>query len=447
MKNNFLFVNPWIHDFAAYNLWTRPHGFLTLASCFKHNSLDVTYIDLLHVSDSDAAEFGISIPGKKPFSQGKFFQQPIEKPAAYGPVNRVYRRFGLPPDCFRTKLSRISRPEAVFVSSGMTYWYRGVQETISVIREFWKDVPVLLGGVYATLCEKHAVETSGADVVFPGSWEDNIDKIRKHLGSSFPVISVPKNLPAANYLYPNTGFAVMRFTAGCPFHCSYCASSFISGQFRKRNPEHIIQEIYSNIDEGRIDIALYDDALLVDSENHLLPVLSEIKSSGKTCRFHTPNGLHSRYVDHTVAEALYQSGFKTVRLSFESLSGPAHDASDGKVVPSDLESALDSLFSAGYRKGDIDVYILIGIPGQDDNSVFESADFVHGLGGNIKTAQYSPIPHTSFFQCNRDLIPGLEEEPLLQNSTIAPCWGFDLNRYDTVKRYVRDLNNNLRQNT
>ena len=56
----------------------------------------------------------------------------------------------------------------------MTYWYTGVQETIREVRRMFPDVPVLLGGIYATLMPQHAVKYSGADVVITGESEGKV---------------------------------------------------------------------------------------------------------------------------------------------------------------------------------------------------------------------------------------------------------------------------------
>ena len=61
------------------------------------------------------------------------------------------------------------------------------------------------------------------------------------------------------------------------------------------------------------DVAFYDDALLVDAERLLLPVLRAVE--GKGIRFHTPNGLHARLLTPEIAAALVRAGFRTFRLS------------------------------------------------------------------------------------------------------------------------------------
>ncbi|MBD3380022.1 MAG: B12-binding domain-containing radical SAM protein, partial [Candidatus Omnitrophica bacterium] len=44
---NILIVNPWIYDFAAYDLWMKPWGLLKISSILKRNGFGVDLIDCL----------------------------------------------------------------------------------------------------------------------------------------------------------------------------------------------------------------------------------------------------------------------------------------------------------------------------------------------------------------------------------------------------------------
>jgi len=44
---NILLVNPWIHDFAAYDFWAKPMGLLSIASILRSHGFGVYYIDCL----------------------------------------------------------------------------------------------------------------------------------------------------------------------------------------------------------------------------------------------------------------------------------------------------------------------------------------------------------------------------------------------------------------
>lgn len=92
---------------------------------------------------------------------------------------------------------------------------------------------------------------------------------------------------------------------GCPFKCSYCASPVLNHDcFVQTKTEKVLRVIdYLTKELGIEEIAFYDDALLVNAEKHIVPLLEEIiKKCKREIRFHTPNGLHVRFIDVKIAE-------------------------------------------------------------------------------------------------------------------------------------------------
>ncbi len=139
---------------------------------------------------------------------------------------------------------------------------------------------------------------------------------------------------------------------------------------------------------------------------------------GGGLRLHTPNGLHVRQIDAECARILYESGFKTIRLSLESIDpGVARDSS-GKVARGEYAAAVKNLLAAGYDTKDCETYILLGLPGQDPASVRDTITFVHDHGGTPKLAEFSPIPGTPHFEAAAEKLPELRTEPLLQNNSV-----------------------------
>ena len=446
-KPRFLLINPWIHDFAAFDLWIRPLGFLYLYSFLRKAECPLSYIDLLQVTEKEAEQHGIDLPRSRPSGRGKFYSEHIDKPDVYARIPRHYRRFGKPLHLFENLLESASPADAILVTSSMTYWYGGVQETIRMCRKMLPGIPVILGGTYATLCTAHAQACSGADYVIAGPWETCLLPL---LQDTFGIMFTNNDpdfsslSPPANDLYPGSPFSVMRFTRGCPFACEYCASGILSPLFETRSPQSILSEIEWNAGLGRTDIVLYDDALLVNADRTLAPVLEQVITNRYGLRFHTPNGLHARFMDNTIARLFRLAHFSTVRLSFESVEGRVREASDGKAEPADLEQAVSALNRAGYGHGEIEVYMLMGVPGQTDRSVFDTAEFIHSLGCIIRPAQYSPVPRTVMFESGISPESRIAQEPLLQNSTIAPGWDFDTARYDRIKQLVKKMNSRLK---
>jgi hypothetical protein len=51
-KPNILLINPWIYDFAAHDLWSKPLGLLMLAGLLRAQGYNLSLLDCLDVHDS-----------------------------------------------------------------------------------------------------------------------------------------------------------------------------------------------------------------------------------------------------------------------------------------------------------------------------------------------------------------------------------------------------------
>jgi radical SAM superfamily enzyme YgiQ (UPF0313 family) len=428
-----LLINPWIYDVAAYDFFARPLGLLYLAGLLESQGFPVRLIDCLAAPHAR--------PG--PFGTGRYVKEVL--PPALAGFPRRYGRYGISEAGFRQKLADTPRPAAILVTSLMTYWYPGVAEVIRLARQQFPGVPVLLGGVYATLCPDHACRHSGADLLVTGPGEE---AILQHLASLFNT-SLPSidqaNLDTLPYpalhLAEGLGFIPLLTSRGCPFTCAYCASGFLAPRYQRRSPLTVVEELwYWQQNLNLTEVAFYDDALLVAAESHLLPILEELARRGAVFRFHTPNALHARFIDREVARWLKRARFATLRLGVET-AAPGKARLDQKLNGDELEATLRYLQEAGFSPKDIGVYLLIGLPGQEDEEVATSIRRVRKLGSTPVLALYSPIPGTKLWSEALAASPyDLLNEPLYHNNSLFPCWPtFSWDRYTRLKRLAQGL--------
>ena len=439
-----LLINPWITDFAAYNFWIRPFGLLSMASLLRENGFRVTLIDCLDFYSKT-----------KKYGDGKFFKTRIEKPEPLKSIKRHYSQYGIPEEMLLKRLSFVEeKPDLIGITSGMTYWYPGIFKIIEITKKFFKDVPIILGGIYATLCYEHAQKYSGADVVFKGRGEFEALKLIAELTgmklrttNSLPTEASAQagelrtNIYPAFDLYPQLGYVCISTSEGCPFHCTYCASPFLTKGFVRRDPFKVVEEIEYWTSKYHINnIAFYDDALLIEPSKHFIPMIKDIIKKGIQCNFHTPNGLHIKQIDQEVADLLYRAGFKSIRLGFETSSEATQVETGGKVDNQEFLRAIRYLKRAGYSGEEIGVYFMAGLPGQRVGEVEESIAFVKDSGAKPILVEYSPIPHTPLFEKAKKMsLFDLENEPLFHNNSILPCqWeGFTLEDYKRLKEDLR----------
>ncbi|MFO8088697.1 MAG: cobalamin-dependent protein [Desulfatiglandaceae bacterium] len=451
MARSLILINPWIYDFAAYDMWSKPLGLLTIASMLRRKGFDVRLIDCLDIHDPGlASRSEIKAPVRRAYGIGKFPRERIPVPEPLARFNRPFHRYGLPPDLVEKKLKSVARPAAVLVTSIMTYWYPAVKDLISLIRKVHPGVPVILGGIYATLCSEHALSVCGADIVVPGGEPNDVTKALSAFGIEAPGAgsSVEHPYPAFDMLW-KIDYICLLTTRGCPFSCRYCASSFLQPHFSAFDPLEIVEQIqYWHKHHSVEDFAFYDDALLVNSTVHVKPMLEEILRRNLKVRFHTPNALHAAAVTKHLARLMRRAGFRTIRLGLETADFSFRANLDNKMKSGDMERAAACFLDAGFHPHELGAYILAGLPGQTPSSVRDTIIFAGKLGFMPFLAEYSPLPHTALWEqavaCAGDEI---RTEPLLQNNTVLPCWEAHRGEMPHLKQLVKKVRSTLRQNT
>jgi radical SAM superfamily enzyme YgiQ (UPF0313 family) len=253
------------------------------------------------------------------------------------------------------------------ITSLMTYWYPGVFDVIRIVREIFPGIPVILGGIYATLCPEHALQ-SGADYVLTGEGELQIRFIIEDLLHRkieyLPVLSELDSLPYPAFdLLPYKEQLPIMTSRGCPFRCTYCASHILNSSFRRRSPNHVAEEItFWNRNFGIRHFSFYDDAFLINSEDTAIPLMKEIIRRDLSCQFHCPNGLHLRTITAKISRLMYGSGFRTLRFGFETSDSERQLRTGGKVSNEHLHSAFSYLKEAGYAPQDIGLYFSAVLP-------------------------------------------------------------------------------------
>ena len=467
-----LCVNPWIHDFAAFDFWAKPLGLLQLAAIMREGGITVSYLDCLdrfHPCAVNEGRIKVQTDGRGPFRK-----EEIHLPSGLGleDVGKRFSRYGIPPEWFRQDLNALKAanpPDLIFVTSLMTYWASGVRETIAVIKSIFPHTPVVLGGIYATLCTAHAKATSLADEVVPGRGEEQLCWIIKRYtgfslavngvtnahekdekdqkkglilrkfktnATSSPVISSQSKkrgggvdldllpFPALDLTRRLTYLPILT-SRGCPFSCDYCASSFLEPRLRHRSSERVFHEIcHWRQHAGIQNIAFYDDALLMQPEQYFLPLLDRILSTpfAGDLAFHTPNALHIRQITKDVATMMYRAGFKTIRLGLESTDFSISRQADVKVQKHEFYEAVALLNEAGFTMDQIGAYLLCALPDQELDGVEHSIHLVKETGVTPVLAYYTPIPHTPMWEkavaASRF---DIEKDPLLTNNALLPC--------------------------
>jgi radical SAM superfamily enzyme YgiQ (UPF0313 family) len=440
-RPHILCVNPWVHDFAAYDFWAQPAGLLTVAAILRRHGFDVTYLDCLD-------RFHPRMPATDPsqrYGRGPYLKTRIPKPLAFKAIDRNFCRYGIKKEWLRKDLDAVPLPDLIFVTAQMTYWYPGLQETIGVLKDRFPQVKIILGGIYATLCREHALQYSGADEIVSGPGERTaLQAAAQYTGFAPRLCFDLANLDTYPYpafdLQSKIGYIPLITTKGCPFSCAYCAANFLNPTMMRRSPEAVIDEIlFWHAKFGVHDFVFYDDALLTNSHRHAVPLLEGIIRKGLDLRFHTPNALHIREITPTIAKLLAKANFQTLRLGLETAIFEDRYELDGKVTADQFENAAAALRTAGFDQKQVGAYLLVGLPGQSLSTVAASIEMVKACRITPICAYYTPIPHTALWDKAVAASPyDLRADPLFTNNAVFPCWekGFSWKTLSTLKQFI-----------
>jgi len=384
-----LLVHPPVYDFAFYDLFAHPFGLLRVGSWLREAGYVVELLDAL--GDRRTREDG---PGR-----GKIERTLQPTPRVLADVPRRYARYGVSAAELRRRMVDFA-PDIVLVTSGMTYWYPGVVEVVSVAGEALPGVPVLVGGTYATLMPEHCRSVVPNARVVSGSARNAIAAAIDELGLPVPASELPQN--------PDPGLgrerggrladsAVVRLHEGCPGRCAYCASRGI------------------------------------------VPLLERIVAThgSRRLRLHLPNAVHARALTPEIARLMWRAGVVQVRLGIESLDASFHARHDGKLAPGEETDAIPTLREAGFRGGAVGAYVLAGLPGQRAPDVADSVRRLLSLGVEVHVSEYSPVPGSALFAeaCRVSRYP-LAEEPICHNNSVLPAAG-DGFREEDLRRIKR----------
>jgi radical SAM superfamily enzyme YgiQ (UPF0313 family) len=331
-------------------------------------------------------------------------------------------------------MQKIGKPKAVAITCAMTYWYPGVQEATGLVRDLWKDVPVLLGGAYATLCPDHAQKMCKPDLLLKGR---DLDPALRFLRDRVGRAPEPQEAgPKSHDLVGARASAAVQASFGCPRKCPYCAAHMLGGPFRQRGVSEVLDEIaYLVHKKRRTHIAFYDDALLDGEGAFFLDLAEGLRSRNlhRFASFHCPNALNASAITDEAARALKASNFHTLRIGFETADPKLQKALGEKATCPDLEAAIDSLKSAGFHAKNLGVYLLAGLPGQEEEGVSESIRFVHKAGAQARLAEYAPVPGTPLFREAKTHSLLDLDEPTNHNKTLA-AFRFSAFGLDGLKR-------------
>lgn len=321
-----------------------------------------------------------------------------------------------------------------------------------------KDVPVVWGGVHATIASEEAIRQDCVDILVTGEGELTAKELFNELASKNP------NLEGIQGIYFKKGTAVIRnsprsfidnldsvpfpdrtllkkprafvppdatclptatiiTSRGCPGSCTFCCTKqMFSKRFRARSVENIIEEIESLVKNEHIkEIHIADDTFTV-LKKRVLDFSREIKRRNINVYFQFMNGLRADFVDKEILEALKGIGIKTVGYGVESGNEQVL-RNMKKNIPLDItRKAFKLSKELGFETW---AFLMFGSPGETEETIKETIGFTKDLDPDFaKFVILKPYPGS-------EVHAQLKEKSLLLNE--------DYDNYGVYKEPVHRL--------
>ena len=166
--------------------------------------------------------------------------------------------------------SAMPRPDLV----GITAFTSQANRAYEVAAQFRRlGVPVVMGGIHATMCVDEALEhadsvvTGEADGIWPQVLEDvRHGRLKRRYDGDFADIN---DVPCARNDLLTTGYAfgAIQTTRGCPLNCTFCSvTAFNGARYRQRPIADVVRE-FQTIREKHVLIV--DDNLIGTRDDHI----------------------------------------------------------------------------------------------------------------------------------------------------------------------------------
>ncbi|MEM3566843.1 MAG: radical SAM protein [Candidatus Bathyarchaeia archaeon] len=320
-------------------------------------------------------------------------------------------------------------PDVVGITSSTPSIYEAykVAEVAKSVRD---DCTVVLGGPHATFLPEEALtECRSIDVIVQGEGEETFQKLINAIDHGtrleevrgiafregdkivatnprpfiddldkipFPSIDL---LPIEKYALQGISYMPITTSRGCPFKCSFCASSrLFGGCWRGRSPKNVVEEIRLIHDEFKIkNIEFVDDTFTLNGRR-AEKICDEISREGLDISW----GASSRVdtINRELAEKMRKAGCWIVYLGVESASQKILNVVGKRVTINQIIKAVKTLKEVGIQ---ILGSFILGFPEETVETAEQTIAFAKKL--DLDYAQFSiltPYPGTPIYEYARE---------------------------------------------
>ncbi|MFA6292157.1 MAG: radical SAM protein, partial [Victivallales bacterium] len=320
------------------------------------------------------------------------------------------------------------KPDLVGITATTPVFYSALRIAETVKKN--SSAYTVIGGIHATLMPGECVENAFIDFAIVGEGEKTIIELIKAIQDKgefsnirglvykkgkeviqnearepiqdldaipFPARHLFKN---QKYTYPDA----LRYPAspiitsrGCPGNCTFCTAKFLHGKkFRCRSAENVLDEIETLIKNyGVREIHIWDDNFITN-RNRVFAFRDGIIKRDIRVLFSFPNGIRADFINRDILKALKDFGTYSIAIGVESGNQEILDMTQKGIKLEQIENAFRL---AKEMKLETWGFFLLGLPGEDKNTMNETIEFAIKLDPDIaKFHVLKPFPKSAVYE-------------------------------------------------
>ncbi len=218
-------------------------------------------------------------------------------------------------------------PDQIKITSLFTYWSEYVKNCVGYYKQQYPDVPITVGGIYASLMPDHCIKYTGCNDYYKGVHED-----------------AEKLLPDYKILLGNgVDYQIIHTSRGCIRNCDFCGTWKIEPKFKSK--KSIRREVKKR------KLVFYDNNLFANPHfEKILDELIELKKSRKILWCESQSGFDGRILveNPRFGNKIKQAGFRYPRIAW-----------DWGINQADtIFKQIRILLGAGYKPKDIGIFMI-----------------------------------------------------------------------------------------
>ena len=328
-------------------------------------------------------------------------------------------------DTLENEIGKYS-PDVVAITA-LTPTIEKALKTAEIAKNTCESAKIVLGGYHPTFTYTALLKKDFIDIVVLGEGEYTMLELVRALEKKQDLREVkgiacidfktpPRNMIEdidsipfpARHLLPMDTYKVLNIKLptgtlisgrGCPFNCSFCASSAMHGQkIRFRSAQNIVDEIEHLIEDHDAEMIAFMEDTFTLSQDRVVEICDEIIKRdldffwGCTARVDT--------VSKPLLEKMREAGCITIFYGVESADQQLLDGMNKKISVDRIKKAFKLTKEADMRTI---ASVAIGMPGDTKENIEKTINFVKDLDASYALFSLAtPYPGTAFYKEARD---------------------------------------------